>query len=104
MMRRWPSRVRADRGDGAVRLRIAAMVAFETDAEFVQVAQRPPEHLKSIHQSMAGTPPYHPGPHYLTRRLRASPIDRSIQSHVAILFGPVILSLKFCETEILPVK
>jgi len=80
------SRVRADRGDGAVRLRIAAMVAFETDAEFVQVAQRPPEHLKSIHQSMADTPPYHPG------------------SHVAILFGPVILSLKFCETEILTVK
>jgi hypothetical protein len=29
MMRRWRSRVRADRGDGAVRLRIAAMVAFE---------------------------------------------------------------------------
>jgi hypothetical protein len=29
MMRRWRSRVRDDRGDGAVRLRIAAMVAFE---------------------------------------------------------------------------
>jgi hypothetical protein len=79
MMRRWRSRVRADRGDGAVRLRIAAIVAFEQQSASAEGAERA----------------------FLSSLRRIDSIERRTVFGVCVADGPIRHPVRHCQQSIL---